>query len=77
MDIGTGGQDAGQNQVGLGVGVASNVFTIGGFGLYCDATDDGASATGSISVTCTQGGNPVPRTMVDLTFDYLCMPCSG
>lgn len=77
MDVSTGGADAGQSQTGLGVGVLSQTFTLGGFGVYCDDAADGHSAEGSLTATCTAGGVPVPRTLINIDFLYLCAPCAG
>lgn len=77
IDIGTSGADAGQSQGGLGTGVLSQPFTVGGFGLFCDSLPDGNGASGYLTITCTAGGMPTPRTMASLEFQYSCAPCGG
>lgn len=77
MDYATSGVESPQSQSGLGVGVWSNWITIGGFGLYCDDEPDDAAPQGNLSATCTAGGTPVPRTLVNIDFDYECKECAG
>jgi hypothetical protein len=75
MDYATSGAGSNESQSGLGVGVWSKWILIGDFGMQCDAA--GSRAQQNLTATCTAGGTPVPRTLLNIDFDFYCDACGG
>ena len=55
----------GGGQTGLGAGTWSSWIQRGNFSLKC-----GKMAGGNITATCTAGGTPVPRTLVNIDYSW-------
>lgn len=72
LSISTGGAEIPDDQDSIPLGQWSTWIVIGGFGMLCDA-----DASGSLIATCTSGGTPTPRTVVDIDFSYVCSQCGG
>jgi len=66
---GTGGVEGPQGG-GFKTGESTDWIEIGGYGLLCDNMDQG-----NLSATCIAGGTPVPRTVVNIDFNYSCGGC--
>lgn len=76
FDVSHSGADAGAGGVVGHTGTGWTAwFTTGGFELPCSDSQSSVDS-GGILVTCTAGGNPVPRTAKDVDFEYECTACT-
>jgi hypothetical protein len=75
MDVTQIGDDSGPTALNWTLAMGwTDAFTTGGFALGCTLSESGMGQ-GGVRVTCTEGGDPVPRTMVSVDYAYECEAC--